>query len=294
MNDAHQLLKERIQKAAAALRALRPEYGALLSFYEQLFITQERAKIRLFLEPILIAPDLLRLKRQQRLPLVELPEFVFDAAAGKKLLLEICRITQGAETEMAISAARIESAAGKDIDIESLFRNLLSDDDAYFQNTSERLGCDRNTLAFLAYNSLKPAVMTCAEQLAGYLSDQTDWEKGTCPVCGHLPAIGLLGREGRRSMVCSFCWHQWPLPRLFCPFCDNTDSRTLSYLFSEGEKPYRLDCCEQCGRYTKVVDTRTANRAVYPALEQVASLHLDIKARQAGFKPGIAIHLPDT
>jgi FdhE protein len=65
----------------------------------------------------------------------------------------------------------------------------------------------------------------------------------------------------------------------------------LHYLYSESEKAFRVDCCENCRKYIKTVDARSANRPIYPPLEQVASLHLDIKAREGGFEAGIPLHL---
>lgn len=284
---------EQVQKAAASLRSVLPEYNALLSFYEQLFIAQEISMLQVSLDPIVIAPALLDVKRRERLPLVEVAQFVFDASAGQELLVKVCRIIQGSDNEMASSAERIAAAMTGENEVESLFRHLLEGDDAFFNDAAGRVGCEKNALAFVAYNSLKPSLAICAQQLATYLIDRTEWKSGICPVCGNLPAIAELDPEGRRFMYCSFCWHPWPVPRVFCPFCNNTDGKMLSYLYSETEKTLRVDCCEKCRKYIKVVDARTADRTIYPPLEQVASLHLDIRAREAGFDSGMALPLPN-
>jgi FdhE protein len=295
MTDPHRLQSERIEKAAESLREVFPEYDALLSFYENLFIAQETARLQLNLDPIATAPAVFNLRHKNRMPLIDLREFVFDTAAGRRLMTNICRILRDSESEMVSSAAALEIAVtGAGVDIETLFSSLLSGNDSYFQSTAERLQCDKHALLFITYNSLKPALLNGAETLSVYLSDPAGWKKGICPICGQLPAIGVMDFEGHRAMACSFCWQEWPLPRLFCPFCSNTDSRTLNYLCSETEPSYRLDCCEKCRKYIKIVDMRTASHAVYLPLEQVASLHLDIKARQSGYESGIFIPLPDT
>jgi len=41
------------------------------------------------------------------------------------------------------------------------------------------------------------------------------------------------------------------------------------------------------------VDTRATERIIYPPMEQVASLHLDINARQKGYDSGMELVLPD-
>lgn len=290
----HRILPARqAQLSAASLKANLPEYHSLLTFYEQLFIAQESSKLQTALEPIVIAPEVLQVKHRERLPLVAMTEFVFDAAAGRELLAEICDILRESENEMASSAERIAHAAGRKLEIDSLFRHLLDGDDAYFDETAGSIGCDKKALAFVAYHSLRPSLMVCAEQLATYLKDRTEWKSGICPVCGNLPAIAVLDKEGRRSLSCSFCWHEWPMPRVYCPFCNSTDGKELNYLYSETEKTLRVDCCEKCRKYIKTVDARSADRTVYPPLEQVASLHLDMKARDAGYDSGIPLHLPD-
>ena len=43
--------------------------------------------------------------------------------------------------------------------------------------------------------------------------------------------------------------------------------------------------------YIKAVDRRNADRIIYPPLEFVATLHLDIKAQEMGFNSGIQLEL---
>ena len=95
------------------------------------------------------------------------------------------------------------------------------------------------------------------------------------------------GEVGERFLLCGFCWHKWSSKRLYCPFCDNTDNKTLNYLYSEEEKEYRIDLCDKCKKYIKTIDTRKTERIIYPPLEQVATLHLDIKAKEMKYESGI-------
>jgi FdhE protein len=282
---------DQVKQAAASLRAILPDYGHLLSFYERLFSAQETIQLQIALAPIVIAAEVLETKRQARLPLAKANEFVFDVSAGRELLGQICRLVQPSQGEMALSAERIAAELDNESAVESLFRHLLEDDDAFFNHTAHRIGCDKEVLAFVAYNSLKPSLVICAQQLALYLNDRGKWTSSICPVCGNRPAIGVLDNEGRRSLFCSFCWHPWPVSRIGCPYCGNRDGQTLCYLCTENEKAVRADCCDRCRKYIKTVDMRAANRPVYPPLEQMASLHLDLKARESGYATGLGICL---
>jgi FdhE protein len=93
-----------------------------------------------------------------------------------------------------------------------------------------------------------------------------------------------LDAEGIQWVHCGLCWHRWPGKRMACPFCNNQDSASLEYAYSDDEPEYRLNLCGGCRRYLKVVDTRKMDRSFYPPLEQVVSLHLDMLAAEKGFR----------
>lgn len=285
---------EQIHAAAQALQRLRPAYKELLRFYEKIFLVQEASKSCIDLEPVQIAPELRAIKRREKLPLVDVSDFSFDPRSARDLLLKICDIIQAHNREMADAAGAIVRGLDQEIEVLVFFSSLLKGDDAYFDNTAAALAIDKNALAFVAYNSLKPSLSLCAEQLLGYLKDLPGWEKGYCPVCGNFPGLAVLDQDGRRLLHCSFCWTAWPAKRIYCPFCEKTGGKNFHTLYSEQEKDLRVDVCDDCRKYLKTVDTRATNRIVYPPMEQIASLHLDINARQKGYDSGMELVLPDT
>ena len=92
MTDNGNISTDRIKKAADQLKRLRPVYEPLLSFYEQIFIAQENSKADIDLDPIQISEEIVAIKRNEALPLINLSDFIIDAEAGKKLLINICKI----------------------------------------------------------------------------------------------------------------------------------------------------------------------------------------------------------
>jgi FdhE protein len=84
--------------------------------------------------------------------------------------------------------------------------------------------------------------------------------------------------------VCGFCWHRWPTRRRACPWCGNVDAGTLHYFAPEQEPEYRVELCDGCQHYLKTLDLRHLERPAYLPLEQVASLHLDLKAQEMGYR----------
>jgi FdhE protein len=277
-----------ISRAADALKRRRPAYTALLSFYEKVFIAQEHSKETVAPEVPEISSRMLQAKRQAALPLVNISDFGVDVAAGAGLMAQLFDIVQSHHPAMADSAADIQAALAADTLSEGmLFDRLLAADDAFFESTARSFQIDKNLLAFMTYHSLIPSLTVNVQQLRHYLTDPVEWFKGYCPVCGSHPGLAVIDTDGRRFLYCSFCRHGWPVARLFCPFCENCDAESLLYLYSEQEKDLRADSCNRCKKYIKAVDSRAAGRVVYPPLEQVASLHLDINTQEQGYAPGV-------
>lgn len=288
MADNIQLTEDQITKAAESLKELRPAYGAILDFYKQIFIAQEDSKDKIQINQIQISEKMLSIKAEENFPLINMSEFAIDAKASKILLIKICGITKESSGNMASSAQAILKAIdAEEFDFDSLFFGLLEEDDSIFEKTAKKYDIKKDDLAFIVYNTIKPSLSLCAKQLSTYLDKDKPWGKGYCPICGSPPGLSMFQGEGERFLLCAFCWHKWSSRRLYCPFCDNTDTKTLNYFFSEDEKEYRVDLCDKCKKYIKSIDTRKTERIIYPPLEQVATLHLDIKAKELKFKSGI-------
>jgi FdhE protein len=292
MSDNIQFNEDQITKAAELLKELRPAYGAILDFYKQIFIAQEDSKDKIGNDPIQISDEMLSIKANEEFPLINLSEFTIDAKASKMLLIKICGITKESSGDMSSSARAILKAVdAEEFDLDPLFWGLLEEDDNIFEKTAKKYAIKKGDLAFIVYNSIKPSLSLCAEQLSACLDKDKPWGKGYCPICGSPPGLSMFQGEGERFLFCSFCWHKWSSRRLYCPFCDNTDTKTLNYFFSEDEKEYRVDLCDKCNKYIKTIDTRKTERIIYPPFEQVATLHLDIKAKEMKYESGIDVSL---
>ncbi len=278
---------DQVRKVAETLKKLRPAYAALLDFHKQIFSAQEESRSQLDIKPIQIPKESLFIKAKEKLPLINMSEFVIDTEEATKLFRKICSIAEGANEVMAMSARGIIKAIETgELDLNTLLSKILVEDDILFEKIAGEFEIDRKVLAFITYNSIKPSLSVCASQLSTYLDKNKSWEMGYCPICGSLPVLSTFENEGKRFLFCSFCWHKWPVQRIYCPFCNNKDNTTLHYFQIEEEQEYRLDVCDNCEKYIKAVDTREIERIFYPPLEEVATLHLDIKAKEMGFEGG--------
>lgn len=274
-------------RAESARRSAETEaYAPILSFYSEIFVAQEQSKSEVTLEPIDIPEDLLRLKTREQFPLISVSDFRLDTAAGEKLLADICGLAQSLGGAIAPAAEALMAAIDTErIDHRSLFFAVIEKDGFDLGELARIAGVSVEPLAFLAYHSVRPSLVRCAEALASRL-DPDRWERGVCPVCGSPPVLSALREEGARHLVCSFCWHEWRSPRLFCPYCETKQSGSLHHFFDEAHPGCRVDLCDNCKKYIKTTDLRERTGLYYPPLEQVSTLHLDIRAKEMGYAGG--------
>jgi FdhE protein len=271
-------LKDRIER----LKKNRPGYGEVLDFYLKIREDQERVKGSLRMESISLKKGWKDLLTQEGFPLLQRQDFPLDVEACINLFQSLCRIAENANPFMSEQVREIEKAiAGRKLNLKELLGQGLKD--KKIEEMAKELGLDEKVFLFLIQNSAKPSIEAGMMQVSKEL-ESDPWLKGTCPICGSLPSLALLSEEaGKRSLLCSFCGHQWRIDRFLCPFCNNKEQGSFRYLYGEGEESYRIDICEKCRQYIKTIDLRKTE-GPDPSLEDLATLHLDILALQKGYK----------
>ena len=286
------LTTDQIKNSVEAVKMKMPVYADMLDFYGRIFEAQEKSKRRIQIPPLQISDEMRSVKAREKLPLIEIKDFPFDENESGRLFSVICRLAKEANPKLATDAETILDAVDNVIKPGELFSGLLTGEDDLYLRIADELNIAGNTLSFISYNSLKPSLSICADQLSFYLNKDDPWLKGYCPICGSLPVISILKSGGDRALICSFCWHPWSVKRVYCPFCENRDSQTQQYFYHEGEKEFRVDLCDSCKKYVKTLDSRETERMIYPPLEQISTLHLDFKANEMGYESGIRSSMP--
>ena len=285
------LTTAQISDAVETIKMTKPVYADMLDFYGKIFKAQEMSKSRIQIQPLQISEEIRTVKARDKFPLIEIKEFLYDEIEAGKLFCVICQHAKEANPKLAGDAETILNAVDNVIKPGELFSGLLAGGDALYQKLAAELKVGGSSLGFFSYNSLKPSLEMCSDQLSPYLDKEEPWLKGYCPICGSPPVLSILKSGGDRSLICSFCWHPWSVKRVFCPFCENHDNQTQHYFYNEGEKEFRVDLCDSCKKYIKTLDSRETERMIYPPLEQISSLHLDFKAKELGYKSGIQLSM---
>jgi FdhE protein len=132
--------------------------------------------------------------------------------------------------------------------------------------------------------SLRPELEKVADKYRDQI-EASSWEEGYCPICGKEPKIGQIkDDENRRCLFCNQCGFEWSFMRIRCPFCGNEDQQELAYFTVEDDERYRVDVCNACKRYIKIVDFRESKETPNLDVEDIATLHLDMLANDEGYE----------
>ncbi len=154
---------------------------------------------------------------------------------------------------------------------------------------AEERGLDHKLLKTLADNTLRPAFRAWHGQLSS-LGDGVSWSRGTCYVCGAPPTLGELRDNNLvKHLRCGRCGADWQFRRIQCFFCGTEDHRSLRFLYIEDDKKqWRVEVCDACRGYLKVITTFSATSAPLLQAEDLATLHLDYAAQGQGYsRPGV-------
>ncbi len=267
------------------LRQERTEHEEILAFYARVLTAQREAQQETVIPRIELQEDHLEMKIEEGFNLIEREDFPVDKDGAKQLFKEICHLSL--EENPALAAASktlLEAENANKLDFDGLIAAVIQNDIGNMEKIARDLEVSPPILQALTKLSIQPSLLAIAGTVSK-LANLDDWQYGYCAICGALPVMAaLVGEEGKRKALCSFCGHLWLLPRLTCPFCNNTKQEDLRYFYGEGEDLYRVHVCEQCHGYLKVIDTRKGGDPRALAVDDVATAHLDLLAENEGYQ----------
>ena len=125
-----------------------------------------------------------------------------------------------------------------------------------------------------------------AEHLAAQIPLRHAQTAGTCPICTGKPLLGLLrpeGDGGRRSLVCSFCLHEWEFRRVICPVCAEEGHGKLPVYIAEEFPHIRVESCDTCNHYLLTIDMTKDGLAV-PLADEISAASLNVWAGEKGYQ----------
>ena len=281
LDDYYQRMKNRLRQC----RKDRKELEEITAFYDKVLTAQHEAQKETPMPEIDLSAEQIELKIEEGFPLVGSGNFPVDSASSELLFRKLCQLSKEENPVLASAGkALLEAMDSGRLEAGELRRAVLQNNVETMERWAEDLEISLPVVQTLTKLSIQPSLLVTVASLAK-ANDLDGWRHGYCPLCGGLPAIAaLIGEEGKRVGLCSFCGHLWNLFRLSCPFCGTDKQENLRYFFAEGDNLYRVQVCEQCKGYLKVLDTRKGGDPKALAVDDVVTAHLDLLAEKEGYQ----------
>jgi FdhE protein len=263
-----------------------PHYTDLLDILGEILILREEYRNNMKSSIFTVDENLISQKMEGGLPLIDFAGNKYDLLRPKEYFYSLISI---AEKRMPEESKNIlEIINDKQFDWEKMVRSSF--DPTEEEPIVENLKPDSeeedqlDLIDLFIEESLRPE-LECVAEKYGQVVDKSHWTEGYCPICGKEPKIGEIrnGEEGERYLFCHQCGFKWYFRRIKCPFCGNEEQHSLAYFAVEGEERYRVDVCNKCRRYIKMVDLPNASEEVDLDVEDIATLHLDMIAYDEGY-----------
>jgi len=257
-----------------------PYFNELFDILGEILILREEYRDKMGKITFPIEERLIPQKLAGGLPLLDLAAGGFDLTLPEEYFLRLIEIAKKKFPEEMEMYKR-------EINYEELLFSTFSRDERDGEEDEEMLEDMEDSfdlLGMLAEESLRPALEHFATRFRDAIQ-KYGWQEGYCPICGKEPKIGkITGAEGKRFLFCNQCGFEWNYDRIKCPFCGNEEQHSLAYFTIEGEEKYRVDVCNECNRYVKIVDVRKFPEEPSLDVEDIATLHLDILAAEEGYE----------
>jgi FdhE protein len=272
------MLKESL-KTIEAYKTTSPHYVELLDILGDILILREEYRQNMTDVFSAVDESLIDKKMAGGLPLIDFSSGHFDLSKPKAYFLALLSVAE--KRVPGETAALAEKIKDGSFDFEKLVLNsfYMRDDEPPTDMEEDFF----DLIELFLEESLRPSLEVVAQKYTDLIA-RSGWSEGYCPICGKEPKIGQIRGEDGRFLFCNQCGFEWHYLRIKCPFCGNEEQQSLAYFTVEGDEQYRVDVCNECKRYIKIVDFRESKREPNLDVEDIATLHLDILANEEGYE----------
>jgi FdhE protein len=269
-------------------KVINPHYTDLLDILGEILILREEYRKNMKSPIFSVEDKLIPGKMEGGLPLIDLAGQAYDLTRPKEYFYSL----------IAIAEKRMPAEAHKFLDIikdeqfnwETIIRSSFNANPAEEETLDNELKTSGehdeqlDLIDLFIEESLRPELEVIAEKY-GAAVEKSGWTEGYCPICGKEPKIGEIreSEDGKRYLFCHQCGHKWHFRRIKCPFCGNEEQHSLAYFAVEGEESHRVDVCNKCRRYIKIVELSKSSEEINLDVEDIATLHLDMLAYEEGY-----------
>ena len=263
-----------------------PHYNELLDILGEILILREEYRNNMKDSIFSVDEKIIAQKMEGGLPLVDFTGGIFDLTRPQEYFNSLITIAEKKMPEDAKNILGIIKDQQFDWEkmIRASFDNTEEEPIVENKNNSDETEENLDLIDLFVEESLRPELEYVADKY-GAIVAKSRWTEGYCPICGKEPKIGEIrgDEEGQRYLFCHQCGYKWNFLRIKCPFCGNEEQHSLAYFAVEGEERHRVDVCNKCRRYIKIVELPKTAGEINLDVEDIATLHLDMLAYEEGY-----------
>lgn len=179
---------------------------------------------------------------------------------------------------------RLEDLSNKrKFSLKLLMKNVLVRKDEDWEKLATELNLSKKLLKKIGEYISAPYLELCSEYFNKKIQTPK-WKHSICPICGSYPSMASVNEKlGYRVLWCRLCNTEWKFEQNVCPFCLTEDLKSLKHIFPPEKSPNRIDVCENCKKYLKIVDEQLVSKKPNFIVDYLATFHLDLLAIRNGY-----------
>lgn len=215
-------------------------------------------------------------------PLLHQQTLAIDLGMLERLLQEASELL--AEHGLPKTQALVEAVAQRRLSALELLQAGVQGNAVAFEQLARSTRVAVQLMTVLG-NVLSIPVLALASRVISF-REPLRWQVGYCPHCAAWPILAeFRGLERERWLRCGRCGTGWRYPHQQCPFCENSDHRSLRYFAEEGKQDsQRVEVCEQCRGYLKTFATLGPWSLGEILLQDLATVEFDFLAQDRGYQ----------
>lgn len=284
-----------LERRAEAILKARPAYKEMVDFYLTVFRRQIEWRDRLAVHPEEVSAEQARDCLRKGRPLAQRYDPGIESESLLSLWTEMKAVFGRGNDVLREAVDKIDGAEGAgDFTPATWLGEQRPDRFELVTDAARRIDIDESVLASLTRAVTFPHWELVARSWLPQ-DPLEGWKGFRCATCGG--ACGLVELRTERSgdanlraaplrlMHCAFCGLRWVVPTLECPSCSSTKSGDAKYYFTSREPELRIDYCDSCRHYVKVVDGDKVSGPIHVGLELLTAAHLDMIAQEKNLSP---------
>jgi len=285
-----------LNRRAKDILKARPAYKEMVDFYLTVFRRQIEWRDRLVVHPEEATAEQTQDCLRKGTPLVGCFDPGLDLQSLLDLYVEMKALFRRGNEVLRQVVDRIDAAeVAGDFAPATWLAEQRPDRPEMVADSAQCLEIEESVLASLARAVTFPHWELVARSWLSQ-ADLKDWKGPACPVCGGVAALAETRKDrdsatesispaSVRRLHCSFCGTHRVFPTLECPSCRSVKSGDAKYLFTQNEPELRIDFCDSCRHYVKVVDGTKVSGPIHVGLELLTTAHLDELAQGKDLSP---------